>query len=135
MAILQGPSRSQLVSIRESMMVSANLLETRKHLCLAKQNDRLETRDVPSPQLWEVHLKSLVHTPDSLEYHMIHHSEDIFREGLQGKNLKLLVNGIQEVQDTFNDLPSGRFLEKLALSDDRFGRWPFENAYFDHCGG
>ena len=41
---------------------------------------------------------------------------------------------LQEVQDTFNDLSFGRFLEKLALSNDRFGCWPFENAYFDHYG-
>ena len=51
MAILRGPSRGQLVNIRKSMTVSVNLLGTRKHLCQAKQNDRPETRDVPSPQL------------------------------------------------------------------------------------
>jgi hypothetical protein len=81
-----------------------------------------------------VHLKSLAHIPDSLEYHMIHHSEDIVHEGLCKEKSKFLVQRIQEVQDTFNNLSSGRFLEKLALSDDRFGRWPFENAYFDHYG-
>jgi hypothetical protein len=54
---------------------------------------------------------------------------------VQGKIKFSGIQWIQEVQKTFNDLPSGRFLEKLALSDDRFGRRPFENAYFDHYGG
>ena len=53
---------------------------------------------------------------------------------MQGKKSKFLAQWIPEVQGTFDDLPSGRFLEKLALSDDRFGRWPFEDAYFDHYG-
>jgi hypothetical protein len=53
---------------------------------------------------------------------------------VQGKKSEFLVDWIQKVQGTFYDLPSGRFLKKLALSDDCFGRWPFENAYFDHYG-
>jgi hypothetical protein len=53
---------------------------------------------------------------------------------VQGKNQNFWQIGSRRVQGTFYDLPSGRFLEKLALSDDRFGRWPFENAYFDHYG-
>ena len=135
MAILRGPSRGQLVNIRKSMMVSVNSLGTRKRLCLAKRNDHPETRDVPSPQSQEVHLKSLVDIPDSLEYHTIHHSEDTVHEGLcKGKKSKFLAQWIPEIQGTFNDFPSGRFLEKLALSDDRFGRWPFKDAYFDHYG-
>ena len=77
-------------------------------------------------------MKPLVHILNSHEYHMIHHSEDIVHEGLWKQNFKFLVQCIQEVQDTFNDLPSGRFLEKLALCDNGFGRRPFENAYFDH---
>ena len=74
-------------------------------------------------------MKSLVHIPGSLEYHMKHHSEDIVREKLWKERSKILVQRIQEFQCTLNNLPSGRFLEKLALSDDRFGRWPFENTY------
>ena len=51
---------------------------------------------------------------------MIHHSEDIVREELWKERSKILVQRIQEFQGTLNDLPSGRFLEKLGLSDDRF---------------
>jgi hypothetical protein len=50
MAIPQGPSRGQLVSIRKVISFPANVLGIRKHLCLAKQNDRPETKDVPPPQ-------------------------------------------------------------------------------------
>lgn len=71
-----------------------------------------------------------VRIPDILEYHTTHQSEDIVHEGLSKEAQYLWY--VLEVYGTFNNFPFGRFLEELALGNDCFGLWSFENFYFDH---